>query len=52
MKKKYLEIIFKVENEKLKKYYVKQIPKKQLQYDPHLQTASSRIFKVLAKPEL
>lgn len=23
-----------------------------MQYDPHLQTASSRIFKVLAKPEL
>lgn len=52
MKKAYLQTIFEVENEKLKKYYTKKAEKKQLQYDPHLQTANSRIFKVLAKPEL
>lgn len=52
MKKAYLKTIFSVENQKLKKYYKEKTEKKQLQYDPHLQTASSRIFKVLAKPEL
>ena len=52
MKAGYLEAIFAVPNEKLKSYYSKKAEKKVMQYDPHLQTASSRIFKVLAKPDL
>lgn len=51
LKKRYLENIFKVPNEKfLRPYYSKKVEKKLVHYDPHLQTASSRIFKVLAKP--
>lgn len=50
MKIDYLETIFSVANEKLRKYFIKKPEPKPLQYDPHLQTAHSRIFKVLAKP--
>ena len=32
-------------------YFIPKAPKKTVHYDPHLQTANSRIFKVLAKPD-
>ena len=46
----YLETIFSVANEKLRPYHIKKPESKPVHYDPHLQTAHSRIFKVLAKP--
>lgn len=53
LKKKYIDAIFAVPGENLRPVNsVKIKEQEELHYKPHLQTANSKIFKVLAKPEL
>jgi inositol 1,4,5-triphosphate receptor type 1/inositol 1,4,5-triphosphate receptor type 3 len=53
LKKKYIDAIFAVPGENLRPINsIRFREQEELHYKPHLQTANSKIFKVLAKPEL
>ena len=50
IKKRCLETIYSVPSEKLKPVYTKRRERMPAYHNPHLQTTTSRTFKVLAKP--
>ena len=50
VKKRCLETIYSVPSEKLKAVYTKRREIRPAYHNPHLQTTTSRTFKVLAKP--
>lgn len=52
IKLKCLEVIYSVPSEKLKPVYTKRAVRTPAYHNPHLQTTTSRTFKVLAKPEI
>jgi len=53
LKLKYIDVIFSVPGESLKPILDRKITRQEeLHYKPHLQTAHSKIFRVLAKPDL
>jgi len=53
LKLKYIDVIFSVPGENLKPILDRKITRtEELHYKPHLQTAHSKIFRVLAKPDL
>ena len=53
LKLKYIDVIFSVSRESLKPILDRKINKvEELRYKAHLQTAHSKIFRVLAKPDL
>ena len=51
LKEGYLDSIFSVKSERLREMHIKKKKEEPIEYKPHVQTAKSTIYKLLAKPD-